>query len=321
MLLRKSRLSDLEALIAFAEEASLGITSLPQNPELLEARLKAAENSAESGVYLFSLESDNQVVGVSGIVAHESLFHAYQLQQERLKSKSLKMDRKIDLLNFSTIKSQPTEIGSLFLRRDYRGKDLGYLLSFSRFLFMATFPEKFGPITMAALRGVSDDDANCPFWEAIGRHFFDVDFRQADYLRSAHPKIILELFPRHPIYPMLLPKAAQDVIGMVHSNTRPARKLLEQQGFEFSGYIDLFDGGPHMYAPTHEILAVQKCQTAIVKAIEKTIETPKTVLISNQQDDFRATFASLLGTDHSVSLSEETADLLNVSTGDKIRYL
>ena len=50
--------------------------------------------------------------------------------------------------------------------------------------------------------------------------------------------------PRHPVYMNLLPQDARDAIGAVHADTLPARTMLEQEGFRYEGYVDIFDAGP-----------------------------------------------------------------------------
>ena len=50
--------------------------------------------------------------------------------------------------------------------------------------------------------------------------------------------------PRHPVYVNLLPPSARDAIGAVHADTAPARAMLEQEGFRYEGYVDIFDAGP-----------------------------------------------------------------------------
>ena len=48
---------------------------------------------------------------------------------------------------------------------------------------MAEFRERFPAQVMADLRGYFDEQGRSPFWEAIGKHFFDMDFSsQPTYL-------------------------------------------------------------------------------------------------------------------------------------------
>ena len=99
----------------------------------------------------------------------------------------------------------PCEIGSLFLHPDYRRDGNGRLLSLSRFLFMAEHRQRFEPQVIAEMRGVIDDQGRSPFWDAVGKHFFEIDFPKADYLSMVNKKFIADLMPRHPLYVPLLP--------------------------------------------------------------------------------------------------------------------
>ena len=63
--------------------------------------------------------------------------------------------------------------------------------------------------------------------------------------------------PRHPVYVNLLPEAARSVIGEVHADTQPARAMLEQEGFRYEGYVDIFDAGPTVECFRDNIHAVR----------------------------------------------------------------
>ena len=99
-------------------------------------------------------------------------------------------------------------------------------------------------VRVARQIGVVDAQGRSPFWEAIGRHFFDIDFPKADYLSMVNKRFIADLMPKHPIYIPLLPKEAQAVIGEVHDQTRPAMRILADEGFECCDQVDIFEGGP-----------------------------------------------------------------------------
>jgi arginine N-succinyltransferase len=92
---------------------------------------------------------------------------------------------------------------------------------------------------------VVSPDGLSPFWEALGRHFFRMSFREADRLSAATDnQFILDLMPKYPIYVDLLPETARDAIGACHPDGAGARRLLEWEGFRFDNVVDIFDGGP-----------------------------------------------------------------------------
>jgi arginine N-succinyltransferase len=126
-------------------------------------------------------------------------------------------------------------------------------------------PQLFGKTVVAEMRGVSDADGRSPFWEGLGRHFFSIDFAEADYLTGVGQKaFVAELMPKHPVYVDFLPADAQAVIGKTHDNTRPAVAMLESEGFRYEGYVDIFDAGPTVQAYTSEIRAVKESRTVAV---------------------------------------------------------
>ena len=86
-----------------------------------------------------------------------------------------------------------------------------------------------------------------------------MEYSTADYLTGIGQKsFVAELMPHHPVYVNLLPEAARAAIGEVHSDTEPARKLLEQEGFRYEGYVDIFDAGPTLECFRDDIDAVRR---------------------------------------------------------------
>ena len=132
---------------------------------------------------------------------------------------------------------------------------------------MAEHPKRFEPLIVAEMRGVVDDQCRSPFWEALGRHFFEMDYCKADLLSAMDKKFIADLMPTSPIYVPLLPKSAQDVIGKVHEHTQPALKLLEDEGFRFSGMVDIFEAGPLIQCRLADLRIVKESRNSRVDEI------------------------------------------------------
>jgi len=217
----------------------------------------------------------------------------------------------------------PGEIGTLFLDPKCQGLGLGGLLSRSRFLFMAQFPGFFEKTIVAEMRGVVDDNGSSPFWEAIGSHFFGIDFQRADYLSMKNKQFIAELMPRHPLYVAMLPTKAQRVIGEVHPNTLPALRMLQKEGFSFNGLVDIFEAGPLVSCKRHKIRTVRESQNAkLTELLEGEPQDVKACLISNTHLDFRACKALIqLSSEGEVQLSRETAEALEIEPGEEVRYI
>lgn len=330
---RPANTSDLSSFISFAEESGCGITSLPCNPVVLEKKLHASKDSFQHKLiapmhetYLFCLELEGKVIGTSGVVSRIGMqepFFAYHLLNEHLTSSYLGIDRTVPVLHFTRARKKPTEIGTLYLAKNFRHKELGQplgkLLSFSRFLFIATFKNRFASTVIAELRGVNQNGYS-PFWEAVGRFFFKMDFAEADYLRTEQSLCIEELTPKHPLYVELLPREAQEAIGKTHHDAVGAKKLLEKQGFKMSHYVDLFDAGPHVYAHTEEIHAVKESQEGVVKELHSETRDSPLAIIANTRLDYRATCAPLLVENNRVTFHAAVASALQIRVGDLVRY-
>lgn len=329
--IRPAQEADLPELIRLSEMATYGVTSLPRNPSFLELKIKRSiksfaeePNMQQLQTYLFFLEWEGRVVGTSGIKAHIGInepFYAYHVLYEKLVCPYLNIDRDARVLHLINARKKPSEIATLFLSQELGLKNMGKLLSLSRFLFVADFRDRFASTFIAELRGVNHEGIS-PFWQAIGKRFFHMEFPEADSLRTQHYQAVAELFPRYPLYFDLLPPDAQAVMGIPHANSIGALKILEKQGFKKSAYVDIFDGGPHLFAPTDTIEAVKTSTVAIVQALKSPLDTSLLAIISNRRLDFRTTLAPIeLAEEGHITFHEDVARTLEIDIGDPVRYL
>ncbi|RXZ42547.1 arginine N-succinyltransferase [Crenobacter cavernae] len=333
MLIRPIRQGDLPGLLELAKSAGVGLTSLPVNEERLARRIARSEQSfagtAEEGDYgyVFVLEdnTNGKVAGICAIEAAVGLKEAwynYRVGTIVHASEELGIYTRHDTLFLSNDHTGFSELCSLFLHPDYRVNKNGGLLSKSRFLFMAAFPELFGKITVAEMRGVSDENGRSPFWESLGRHFFSIDFARADYLTGVGQKaFVAELMPKYPVYIDFLPPDAQAVIGQTHENTRPAVAMLQAEGFRYEGYVDIFDAGPTVQTYTSEVRAVKESRLVPVTLAEPSSDDAREwLLVSNQSlDDFRVVLIEAAYPAASLALKPDQAAALNVKDGDTVR--
>ncbi|XZE45728.1 arginine N-succinyltransferase [Pirellulaceae bacterium SH467] len=265
---------DLDALWDLICQASAGMTSLQIDKATLQDRLELStfafsrtSEKPEGAPYVFALEDQSvgKIVGTSCIFSKTGGYqpqYSYRVETERASSSTLGLEMLVHSLHLVKVHDGPTEIGSLFLQPDYRGRGCGKLLSLCRFLYMANHPKRFASQTIAEMRGYQDAEGHSPFWDAIGAHFFKIDFPSADSLSMVDKTFIEELMPKYPIYLELLPQSALDAIGKVHDQTRPALAMLEGQGFQRNNLIDIFDAGPVMACPTQQIRTVADSRLA-----------------------------------------------------------
>jgi arginine N-succinyltransferase len=329
--IRPVKMSDLEPLLELAGAAGVGLTTLPKDRDILTRRINKSVRSMEQipdrpggETFLFVMEDtvSRRVVGASGIVSKVGgfePFYAYKIKQEVHQSKELKVRKEIATLHLVRQHNGPAEIGSLYLSPEFRGKNHGRLLQLSRFLFVAEHPEAFEPLVVSELRGVIDAGGRSAFWDALGRHFFDIEFRQADYLSVVSKKFIADLMPKHPIYVPLLPAAAQEVIGKVHESSKPALNNLEAEGFGFSGMVDIFDAGPCVWCQRDEIRTVK--ESRVVK-IEKVTAEPlggPIYLVATRTGEHRVAMGPLEINDQTIGIGADVAEVLKVTNGQDVR--
>jgi len=334
VVIRPVSLDDLDELVALVALAGFGLTTLPADANLLGQRIEGSQHGfdklreePEGEPYLFVMEdfTTGKVVGTCGVfskVGGFEPFYAYRVETTVHESKMLKVRKEIPTLHLDMNHNGPSEIGSLFLHPQYRGGGNGRLLSLGRFLFMAEFKKFFDPMVIAEMRGVIDGQGRSPFWDAIGKHFMDLELPRADYLSIINKRFIAELMPKHPIYIPLLPQPAQDVIGKVHEQTAPALHVLESEGFKYNGMIDIFEAGPCVSSPLKKIRAVRdSVKRRVAHIIEGPIESPA-FIISNTSRDFRACMGQVREEpDESVTITKLVGLALKVKVGDKVRFV
>ncbi|MCL2658523.1 MAG: arginine N-succinyltransferase [Betaproteobacteria bacterium] len=330
MLIRPIAASDLPALIELARSAGVGVTTLPPDEGRLVRRIEISQRSFSGELapahanYLFVLEDETQrrLAGTSGIVSAVGLdepWYNYRVGAAVHSSREIGVYRQLQTLFLTNDLTGSSELCSLFLDPAYRRDGNGALLAKSRFLFLAEFRQRFAQNVIAELRGVSDARGRSPFWESLGRHFFQMDFSRADYLSGVGNKsFIAELMPQHPVYSVFLSQEAQAAIGEVHPATRPARAMLEAEGFRYQGYIDIFDAGPAVASPLEAIRCVR--ESIVAEACAGNIEQASRWLVVNRSEqNFRAVLASATLNEGRLMLHGEALRRLNIGVGDSVR--
>ncbi|PWV61042.1 arginine N-succinyltransferase [Plasticicumulans acidivorans] len=335
LLIRPIRMEDAPAFLALCEAAGPGMTSLPTDTARVEQKIATslesfAKHVSEPGeeYYLFVLEDTDsgRIAGTCALLAAVGLsrpFYSYKIVQFAHTSLELGHFEEVDALMMVNEYRGAAEVASLFLLPEFRRDHAGKFLSRSRFLFLAQFGERFADLVMAEMRGVHDEQGRSPFWEGLGRHFFDMEFINADRLSSLGKyQFIADLMPKFPVYIRLLPQDAQAVVGEPHPHTRPAYELLLREGFRFEGCVDVFDAGPTLHCPRADIRGVRKSRVAeLAWVVDRVPPGPRQMVANTWLDRYRALAAPLMQTDDGrIIIGAEAAEALGVEPGDSVRF-
>lgn len=322
---------DLEALHALARSAGLGMTNLPSCRDKLAALLSgsaasfAGQDARGHSQLLLVLELDGEVVGTGCIfpsVGGDWPFYSYRIGRLRQSSQALGKTIENTLLTPVNDYDGSAEVGGLFVRPGLRGVAGGRLVARSRYLFIAEHRGWFGDRVVSELRGFQDENGCSPFWEAVGKRFYGLEFADADRISVGPGKqVIADLGPKYPIYLNLLSPEAAAAVGQCHPDGARAQALLVEEGFRFEGCVDIFDGGPTMVADIDDLKAVRDSRAATVVDIAPCEDGPEMLVAAGHAAGFRASRGRLWLTDEGVVLSPDLAGLLNVHVGDRVRHV
>jgi arginine N-succinyltransferase len=327
--LRAARLSDLEQLYQMAKLTGGGFTNLPADRNALTAKLERAsaafENTGDELVdeqFVLVLE-DPKSGAVRGtcqlmtMVGQQWPFYSYRLNTLTQYSQELDRTVRTEMLNLVTDLEASSEVGGLFLHPNERAGGHGLLLARSRYLFIAMHRERFADRILAELRGIIDERGDSPFWDNVAGRFFGMSFNEADYFNAINGnQFIADLMPKHPVYVAMLDQEARKVIGVPHLSGRAAMRMLENEGFAYEGYVDIFDGGPSMTARTDNVESVKNSVKASVTGMDIE-EGERAILATGRLSDFRACYgARVLDDEEGIAIDSAAADALDVSEGD-----
>jgi arginine N-succinyltransferase len=322
---------DFAAIYQMAKLTGGGFTNLPADRGTLVAKLARSDGSfsreedrQEGDLYVFVLEDPKadvirgtcQVFGQVGVVQPFYSYHVSTLTQT---SPELGKTFRNQMLSLTTDLEGSSEVGGLFLHPELRAGGWGALLARSRYLFMKLHRARFGERTLAELRGVMDEAGNAPFWDGLAGRFFGMTFPEADEFNAVHgTRFIADLMPKTPIYVDLLADSAKAVMGQPHPSGRAALRMLEGEGFVFDRYIDIFDGGPTVVAPTDQIRTVREARSERIAEIGDA-GPMKMMVAAGRLKDFRCCCATVKKMPKKgICIDRGAAELLEVDVGDEV---
>jgi arginine N-succinyltransferase len=336
LIVRPGRLADLDQIEHMAANTYPMLHSLPADRAKLHDKLVSSDHCFAADIsypgeeaYFFVLEDPEtgKLHGTATIVASAGFagpFYAYRNEVIVNASHELKINNRVHALTLSHELTGYTQLSGFCVNPELANTHFPQLLSCARLLFLAEHPERFAEDLVSVLPGISDEAGASPFWDNVGRKFFGLEFRQAEFLSGGRDKtFIAELMPHHPIYVPLLSEDAQQVMGQVHPRSTLPFSILADEGFEADRHVDIFDAGPVMTA-----------KRGLCRTFANSVRRPAFVghqnasvwlwhLVCNDAvGDFRASLVRLPAElPDRVALDARTADLLKVESGDDVRVI
>jgi arginine N-succinyltransferase len=327
---RPAKAADFQAIYEMAKLTGGGFTNLPADKGTLVAKLARSddalarnEDSAEGDLFVFVLENaeTGQIRGTCQVFSRVGIrepFYSYRISTLTQTSPELGRTFRAEMLTLCTDFEGSSEVGGLFLHPNERAGGLGVLLARSRYLFIKLHRARFAGKVLAELRGVIDEAGGSPFWDAIAGRFFGMTFQEADTFNGAHgTRFIADLMPKTPIYTAMLPESARAIMGVPHPSGRAAMRMLEQEGFTGDGYIDIFDGGPTMSAPTDNIRTIREARELTLAEIGDAPEAIRMMLAAGERRNFAAGYGRVaIRENGAATLDSASAELLGIGVGD-----
>ena len=323
---------DLPHLYEMAKLTGGGFTNLPPDRAALGAKLRRSaeafghdEATLSDELFVLMLENTatGEVRGTCQLITHVGQrhpFYSYRLGTLAQHSRELGRTFRAEMLSLTTDLEGASEVGGLFLHPGERAGGLGLLLARSRYLFIRAHRARFADRTLAELRGVIDEAGGSPFWDGLAGRFFGMGFQEADEFNAVNGhQFIADLMPKHPIYTAMLSEGARAAIGLPHPSGRAAMRMLENEGFAYENYVDIFDGGPTMTVRTDQIRTIRAAQDADVVAVEPGGD--EALVATGRLADFRCAYARIGTTDAGVTLDPAAAAALGIGRGDRVSWI
>jgi len=247
----------------------LNTVNLPDDAAAIRSLLEHSEQSFAGTLepiakhqYMFLLRDRQEdcALGTSMVFAQlgrrDAPYIYFAVRHEEKYSASLDRHFIHTLLDTTYSYYGPTELGGLVMDPTYRGTPhrFGTMISYVRLLFIAMHRRRFKDELLAELLPPFRADGSSALWEAVGRRFTGLSYREADRLSRSNKEFIKGLFPDS-IYATLLDEEAQALIGVVGPQTLSVRNMLVRLGFSYAHRVDPFDGGPHYVGSTDQVIA------------------------------------------------------------------
>ena len=321
-LFRPIVIADASALLKLVQQSSGGLSSLQPRLEFLKDYIQTSEKS-------FSCDMPLEQ-------PHKYLLGMFDVRSERLigcAAVKTQIGKDSPFINFDIIGDGPeqcieassrftgaTEVGSLFLHPDYRADGLGRYLAKVRYLLMALEPWRFGDSVIAELRGICGAKGS-PLYDHLFEYKLEKSFLEADAeYYDRNPEALGDIVPIGRIDTYDMPLDVKASLGQPHPSGIGAMRLLQSEGFMFSGTIDLFDGGPIMSVHRDTIRTLMNTNTAAISASPSGAQGHMTLVSSGKVKNFKAILTPAIATDDRLLVLPDALHALGAKMGGDVRY-
>jgi len=323
---------DVPSLMALAEMAPPHVHTLPRTHDAIEEAIAHTREALARLVdapadehYQLVLEDDTgAIVGTAAIAAtagSAGAYFSYRNDVVHHVSRDLRIANNVHVLTLNSDLTAHSQLSGLQVASGHAAA--ATLLSRARLMLAAADRRRFADSFFACLPGQTFSDHTSPFWNAIGRKFFNMDYLSAERaVRGArNGTLIVELMPHYPVYVPLLPEAACEVIGQLHPAASTAFDILAGEGFEVDRYVDIFDGGPVLEAHASRLRTLSTTRTlTVAEAVDSRPGETCLIATATATQAFRCAMApATVELDRGrILLSAATQDALHVGTGDAV---
>lgn len=326
---------DLPAMLRLAETADSRVYTLPRTKSELQRAIDWSIESATRKVdvpgdeqYLLALENDaGDLLGMAAIRATagtQGTFFSFRNDVIHHASRDLRITNNVHVLTLSSDLTGHTQLLSFFVGPN-TSRAQAELLSRARLALAAIDRRRFSQHFFSSLAGWCDEQLASPFWDALGRKFFSMDFIEAEraVAGARNKTLIVELMPHYPVYVPLLPPDARAAIGQLHDAAALPFEILEAEGFEGEVYVDIFDGGPILEAHASKLRTLASARTLTAQELrEHHPDSAATCLVAaaHAPERFACTLSAawVHADDGLALLPASTMAALNVGAGDRV---
>ncbi|HEX7638097.1 MAG TPA: arginine N-succinyltransferase [Burkholderiaceae bacterium] len=327
---------DLDALVRLSEVADPRVYTLPRTGDELRRAIEHSQDSVARAVdvpadeqYLLVLEdAAGALAGVAAIRAtagSQGTFFAFRNDVIHHASRDLKISNNVHVLTLSSDLTGHSQLLSFFVDPRRTPRADGVLLSRARLALAGIDKHRFSQNFFASLAGWCDEGLASPFWDALGRKFFGMEFIDAEraVAGARNRALIVELMPHYPVYVPLLPPAARAAIGQLHDHSQLPYDILCGEGFEGETYVDIFDGGPILEAHASKLRTLSSGRMLVAQTLAGELAAPAaTALVARAGTlaEFRCTHSAAWVhlEDGVVLLPAETMAALRAADGDRV---